>query len=40
MRRAALSELIRTFADVAPSILHIMGLEQPKEMTGKCLIMD
>ena len=26
--------------DVAPSILHIMGLEQPKEMTGKCLIMD
>jgi 2,3-bisphosphoglycerate-independent phosphoglycerate mutase len=26
-------------ADVAPSILHIMGLEQPKEMTGKCLIM-
>lgn len=26
-------------ADVAPSILHIMGLEQPKEMTGECLIM-
>ena len=25
-------------ADVAPSILHIMGLPQPKEMTGKCLI--
>lgn len=25
-------------ADVAPSILHIMGLEQPKEMTGKSLI--
>jgi len=25
-------------ADVAPSILHIMGLEQPKEMTGKNLI--
>ena len=25
-------------ADVAPSILHIMGLEQPKDMTGKCLI--
>jgi 2,3-bisphosphoglycerate-independent phosphoglycerate mutase len=25
-------------ADVAPSILKIMGLEQPKEMTGKCLI--
>ena len=22
-------------ADVAPSLLHIMGLEQPKEMTGK-----
>ena len=27
-------------ADVAPSILHIMGLEQPAEMTGKCLIED
>ena len=27
-------------ADVAPSILHIMGLEQPEEMTGKCLISD
>ena len=25
-------------ADVAPTILHIMGLEQPVEMTGKCLI--
>ena len=25
-------------ADVAPSILRIMGLEQPAEMTGKCLI--
>jgi 2,3-bisphosphoglycerate-independent phosphoglycerate mutase len=23
---------------VAPSILHIMGLEQPADMTGKCLI--
>ncbi len=27
-------------ADVAPSILHIMGLEQPREMTGKNLITD
>ena len=27
-------------ADVAPSILHIMGLEQPKEMTGENLIVD
>ena len=25
-------------ADVAPSILHIMGLEQPQEMTGQCII--
>ena len=25
-------------ADVAPSILHIMGIQQPKEMTGKDLI--
>ena len=27
-------------ADVAPSILHIMGLEQPAEMKGKCLISE
>ena len=27
-------------ADVAPSILHILGLEQPKDMTGECLIND
>ena len=27
-------------ADVAPSILHILGLQQPEEMTGKCLIDD
>ena len=27
-------------ADVAPSILHIMSLEQPKEMTGHDLIAD
>ncbi|MDR2233561.1 MAG: 2,3-bisphosphoglycerate-independent phosphoglycerate mutase [Tannerella sp.] len=27
-------------ADVAPSILHIMGLEQPQEMSGKSLIAD
>jgi len=24
--------------DVAPSILHIMGLEQPEEMTGRSLL--
>ncbi|WP_278583742.1 2,3-bisphosphoglycerate-independent phosphoglycerate mutase [Prevotella nigrescens] len=27
-------------ADVAPSILHIMDLKQPEEMTGECLIED
>ena len=27
-------------ADVAPSILHIMGLEQPSDMTGENLICD
>ena len=25
-------------ADVAPTVLHIMGISQPSEMTGKCLI--
>lgn len=27
-------------ADVAPSLLHLMGLAQPKEMTGRSLIKD
>ena len=27
-------------ADVAPSVLYIMGLQQPNEMTGKCLIKE
>lgn len=27
-------------ADVAPSLLHIMGQEQPAEMTGRNLIVD
>ena len=27
-------------ADVAPSICHILGIEQPAEMTGHCLIKD
>ena len=27
-------------ADVAPSLLHIMGLPQPAEMTGRDLIKD
>jgi 2,3-bisphosphoglycerate-independent phosphoglycerate mutase len=25
-------------ADVAPTVLKLMGLEQPKEMTGKALV--
>ena len=25
-------------ADIAPTILHIMGIEQPKEMTGNNLL--
>mgnify|MGYP005835444827 FL=1 len=25
-------------ADIAPTALHMMGLEQPREMTGQCLI--
>lgn len=31
---------LANFADVAPSVLHVMGLEQPEAMTGKCLISD
>jgi 2,3-bisphosphoglycerate-independent phosphoglycerate mutase len=25
-------------ADLAPTLLHLMGLEAPDEMTGTCLI--
>ncbi len=27
-------------ADIAPTMLEILGLEKPKEMTGKSLIMN
>jgi len=27
-----------SLADVAPTMLALMDLEQPKEMTGKCLV--
>ena len=27
-------------ADISPTILHIMGLRQPEEMTGRCLLSD
>ena len=35
-RRLALEEGI--LADVAPTLLKVMGIEQPSEMTGKVLI--
>jgi 2,3-bisphosphoglycerate-independent phosphoglycerate mutase len=25
-------------ADIAPTVLHLLGIEQPKEMTGRCII--
>ena len=27
-------------ADIAPTILKVMGLDQPAEMTGECLITE
>ena len=36
MKNAALSD--GRLADIAPTILNIMGLEQPEEMTGNCLL--
>ena len=27
-------------ADIAPTLLQIMGLKQPEEMTGKSLLID
>ena len=32
--------LLKKVADVAPSILHILGMEQPADMTGENLIED
>ncbi|MBU1179386.1 hypothetical protein KJ885_00390, partial [Patescibacteria group bacterium] len=29
---------VGTLGDVAPTILHVLGIKQPKEMTGKSLI--
>ena len=37
-RKAAVSQEVGTLADVAPSLLTMLGLEKPKEMTGKSLI--
>jgi 2,3-bisphosphoglycerate-independent phosphoglycerate mutase len=37
-RRAARLRDVGILADIAPTILDIMGLTQPKEMTGKTLI--
>ena len=36
------AELQKTgcLADIAPTLLKLMGLEQPAEMTGRCLIVD
>ena len=30
----------RGLADIAPTVLHLMGIEQPEEMTGTSLILD
>jgi 2,3-bisphosphoglycerate-independent phosphoglycerate mutase len=27
-------------ADLAPTVLHLLGLEPPREMTGKLLVKD
>ena len=32
------AEKVEKIADVAPSILHILGMAQPSEMTGRDLI--
>ena len=38
-RKASIAEpLVGTLADLAPTILTLMDIEQPKEMTGRCLL--
>ena len=38
-RKASIARpLVGTLADLAPTILTLMDIEQPKEMTGKCLL--
>lgn len=37
---AVLNDEVSMLADLAPTLLHLMGVEQPVEMTGKSLIND
>ena len=37
-RRAYLDYKLRRLADVAPTVLDLLGLPQPPEMTGRSLI--
>ena len=38
-RKASIAEpLVGTLADLAPTILTLMDIEQPEEMTGRCLL--
>jgi 2,3-bisphosphoglycerate-independent phosphoglycerate mutase len=36
--RDAMPALSGTLSDISPSVLHLMGMEQPKEMTGSILM--
>ncbi|GAA0811680.1 2,3-bisphosphoglycerate-independent phosphoglycerate mutase [Colwellia asteriadis] len=36
--RSAVPEATGTLSDISPSILHLMGIEQPVEMTGRVLM--
>ena len=38
-RKASIAgPLVGTLADLAPTILTLMDIEQPEEMTGRCLL--
>jgi len=36
--RNALPAASGTLSDISPSVLHLMGMEQPQEMTGSVLM--
>ena len=35
-----LNQSDRRLADIAPTVLHLLGLEQPEEMTGENLVIE
>jgi 2,3-bisphosphoglycerate-independent phosphoglycerate mutase len=37
-RKAKVTQNSGKLTDIAPTMLYLLGIEEPKEMTGKCLL--